>query len=249
MDYNNSLFLTLDTDWVSGRILEYTIEILESYKVKATIFVTDRIDILCKLRKSKSFELGIHPNFNCLLEGTCADKNYKIIIEEMLAIAPGAMSMRAHSLTNNSRILFDVSNAYGIKYDVNIYVPFSSGISLLPFNCSSGVIRVPFIWGDYQAISSFNKGCKHYWNAKRLLDVEGLKVFNFHPIHIFLNTETIERYNSVKKHIKNYEYIKSKRNTKECGIQTVLENLIIEAKKRQYEFCLISDIRKAGDEW
>ena len=45
-------------------------------------------------------------------------------------------------------------------------------------------------------------------DLKKYLNYKGLKVFDFHPIHIFLNSENMERYNSAREHLQNFEELK-----------------------------------------
>ena len=71
------VFLTFDIDWASDFVLEYCIDLIESAQVKATFFVTHETPLLERLRENPNFELGIHPNFNPLLEGDFRyGKNY-----------------------------------------------------------------------------------------------------------------------------------------------------------------------------
>ena len=51
------------------------------------------------------------------------------------------------------------------------------------------MIRVPYLFCDY--ITSMLDSVVETQN---LAQQEGLKVFDFHPIHIFLNTESLDRY-------------------------------------------------------
>ena len=67
--WEDSIFLTFDIDWVHDSLLAETIDLVEQARVKATWFVTHDTPLLDRLRANQKFELGIHPNFNFLLEG------------------------------------------------------------------------------------------------------------------------------------------------------------------------------------
>lgn len=85
------IFLTFDIDWASDEVLEYCLEIVEKAKVKATWFATHKTPLLKRILENPLFELGIHPNFNPLLEGNfCYGKNYKEVLEYYLEIVPNA---------------------------------------------------------------------------------------------------------------------------------------------------------------
>lgn len=65
----DAIFLTFDIDWAHDDVLNDTIDLVEDAGVAATWFVTHDTPVLDKLRANSKFELGIHPNFNFLLEG------------------------------------------------------------------------------------------------------------------------------------------------------------------------------------
>lgn len=50
-------------------------------------------------------------------------------------------------------------------------------------------------------------------------------MFGFHPIHVFLNTETLCRYEDARPYFDDYSALKSKRNTG-FGARNVLEQLV-----------------------
>ena len=70
------------------------------------------------------------------------------------------------------------------------------------------------------------------------------KIFNFHPIHLFLNTETLERYYKIKKDYHNFNVLKKNRNTKNYGVLDFFKELMKAASDGGYEFDLIRNIRK-----
>ena len=67
--WGQSIFLTLDIDWAHDEVLNDTIDLLESSGIKATWFATHDTKVLERLRVNQNFEIGIHPNFNPLLDG------------------------------------------------------------------------------------------------------------------------------------------------------------------------------------
>ena len=224
--WENRIFLTLDLDWCSDEVLEYTLDLLEEFKIKATFFVTHNTKLLEKMQKN--YELGIHPNFNFLLNGDFRyGKNIEEVVKYYLDIIPNAISVRSHSITQSSRIL-DVFEKNGLVFDCNTFIPYISGINLKVYKHWSGMIKVPYFWEDH--IDSIY-GWK--WSIKRFLKYKGLKVFNFHPIHIFLNMENVKRYNSARSYFKDYKKLKEFVNTKTYGTRNFLVDLIEKIKKEQ----------------
>jgi hypothetical protein len=165
------------------------LDIIEEYDIKATFFVTHNTPLLERMRANPKIELGIHPNFNFLLEGDFRyGKNIKEIIKYYKDIVPEAVSVRSHSLAQSSKML-DSFEEFGLIYDCNTFIPFSSGIEVSPYNITNKLIKVPHFWED-------DVHCLYEWdwNVEKFLKYKGIKVFDFHPIHIFLNTEHLDRY-------------------------------------------------------
>ncbi|RXK07201.1 polysaccharide deacetylase WbmS family protein [Halarcobacter bivalviorum] len=188
--WQNKIFITFDIDWCSDEVLSYTLDIVEKYNIKATFFVTHKTSLLERMRVNPNIELGIHPNFNPLLNGDFRyGKNINEVIKYYKNIVPEAVSVRSHSMTQNSPIL-DSFEKFGLLYDCNTFIPFSSGIELQPYeHWTEELIKVPYFWeDDIHCIYNWE------WDVKKIMNYSGIKVFDFHPIHIFLNTEHLDRY-------------------------------------------------------
>lgn len=187
--WREAVFLTIDVDWAHEEILQYTIDLLRGADISSTWFVTHESAVLSNLRGDNRFELGIHPNFNFLLEGDSRNgRNVNEVIERIMAVVPDATSVRSHSMTQSTVLLQRLRDA-GLTHDANQFVPAQSGIELRPWTLWNGMIRVPYLWED-------DVHCM-YGDALQLSDLMrmgGLKVFDFHPIHVFLNTESLDRY-------------------------------------------------------
>lgn len=189
---STTTYLTIDIDWAHGEILEDTIDLIESFGSSATWFVTHDTPLLSRLRSNSSFELGIHPNFDFLLsgngEGAQAGNNAEEVIDRLLSVVPEATSIRSHSTTQSSRLL-EMFVCRGITHECNTYIPAQAEIVLKPWRLWSGLVRVPYFWED-DAACLFGDELA----MSELVQREGLKVFDFHPIHVFLNTERLSRY-------------------------------------------------------
>jgi len=59
-----------------------------------------------------------------------------------------------------------------------------------------------------------------------LLQRKGLKVFDFHPIHVFLNTENIKRYEAARPHYYSFESLVKLRNNETFGTGDALRLLL-----------------------
>jgi len=217
----NNIFITFDTDWCSDEVLNYSLDLLNNYKVNSTFFITNKTRLLETMRKNSKIELGIHPNFNPLLSGDFKyGKNINEVITYFKKIVPEAVSARSHSMTQNAHIL-DSFEKNGIKFDCNTFIPISANINLKPYkHWSRKIIKVPYFWEDHIH-------CIYGWkyDIKKFLILDSIKVFNFHPIHIFLNTERIDRYKKSKRWIYNWKNLKKFRNSR-YGTESFLIDLL-----------------------
>jgi hypothetical protein len=188
--WKNHVFLTFDMDWAIDDILENTISILEKADVSATWFITHKTPLLCRLRENKKFELGIHPNFNKLLfqSDFSNGKDAKEIVGRLMDLVPEAVSVRSHSLTQSSTLL-DLFKEFGLSYDCNHFIPASLGYPLSPWKSWNEMVLIPHSWEDDIHIM-------YQWDYSitDILKTQGLHVFDFHPIHVALNTESLTRY-------------------------------------------------------
>lgn len=188
-------YLTLDIDWAHDEILADAITLVEAHRVPATWFVTHDTPLLARLRSNPDFELGIHPNFNFLLNGDDrAGRDAADVLDRLLAIVPEARCVRSHSTTRSSGLL-DLFHRRGLTHECNSFIPVQSGIELRPWLLWSGMTCVPYSWEDDVACLF---GQDSDWPMSRLIGLRGIKVFDFHPVHIFLNTEHMNRYEKTR---------------------------------------------------
>ena len=132
-------------------------------------------------------ELGVHPNFNPLLQGDHRFDSMKVI-ERVMEIVPNACSIRSHSLLQSER-LFDLFASQGLSHISNFFLPFNN---TQPFYLWSNMVAVPHHFQDNVLLrKDFSYSENIYFDCT-------LRVYNFHPIHIFLNSESIERYEAAR---------------------------------------------------
>ena len=217
--YKNPI-ITFDFDWAHDEILIDTIKIVEEAGINATWFVTHQTPVIENLINNPLFEVGIHPNFNGLMKGDFSNgRTAKEVMDRIFEIVPNAKSVRSHSITQSS-LLFQLFQQYGITHDSNDYIPSTSNIELHPWELESGLIKVPYFWTD--ETSCLPKTISSMYDLK---NTHGLKVFNFHPIHIFLNTENLDRYNNTRS-IHNFPKELFKNRFKGYGVRDRLYELL-----------------------
>ena len=195
--FPHSLVIILDEDWAPDFVIEDVKSLLESNQIKSTWFITHRSDILNDFKKdSELFELGIHPNF---LPNSTHGQTTQAVMEHCLDILPDTKSMRAHAYAQSSLLYSFVATHTSIAIDASIFIPHAD--HLAPFQYWIGnrsIYRTPVFWEDdnEMKIPGFR------WDVDQIdLLKPGLKIFAFHPIHIYLNTSTMAQYINMKNKI------------------------------------------------
>ena len=96
-------------------------------------------------------------------------------------------------------------------------------INIKPFwrNRNGSLLVIPYYWedGNYMGDGKFNIP-----DFSRLEYTKGIKIFNFHPIHLFTNADSINFYNDKLKNI-YHDVDKLIKIRKSYGIRNFLEEL------------------------
>jgi len=183
----NEICLTFDTDWVNDFVLQKTVDILRHYKLKATFFATHDSSLLRSLNP-ECFEIALHPNFET------TDGYYDLTtLDSLKTIYPSAVGMRSHTLFFSSRLIPRIETL-GLRYESNIFLWHHPNLQVV--DRTKNLKSIPFIWSDDKHVE-LEKAFT--LDAIPNLKMGGLKVLNFHPIHVFLNTCSQNHYLNSKK--------------------------------------------------
>lgn len=186
----DQVVLTLDVDWAPDCAIDWVAQQLVTHGVRATWFVTHLSPAVERLRERPDlFELGIHPNF---LTGSTHGATTDAVLDHCLALVPAATSVRTHALVQSTPILVRILERTAITTDVSLYLPYTPG--LRPVESRFGhrsLLRLPYFWEDDDEMQQPRPD----WRLATLLGVgPGLKVFDFHPVHIYMNATDMEQY-------------------------------------------------------
>ncbi len=238
-NFTKTAYITLDIDWACDEVIADTLDLLDSLVLPATIFITHDTPLLERMRRNPRIVLGIHPNFCPLLQGRSAHPDYHAVIHELKALVPEATCARSHALVDASPILVAFANQ-GFRNDMNLFIPFSSGIRLNPFRHYSGLQRIPYFYEDDAYCFETDKRSPE---AHLLEAGDGLKVFNFHPIHLYLNTESMTRYEQARPYFQDFPNLKQFVNPDtENGARAFLIRLAACAEANDYTFGQAADL-------
>lgn len=234
MDFNKSeSLLTLDVDWAPDFVIDYTSTMIKKFKIKATWFITHDSPAIQRLMNEPLFEVGLHPNFeNNSTQGDGIDN----ILQNLKKIAPNAKSIRTHGLLQSSKILSRF-NQYGIDVDVSLFL--TKQPLLQPhYSKYFKLNRIPYFWEDDVEME---EGAD-WKNIEKYNQIPGLKIYDFHPIHIFLNSHSFAVYEKIKNtnypNIDEVELLSQKNES--FGVETFFKSLL-ESLKNKNTFT-ISDI-------
>lgn len=219
--------ITLDCDWAPDFILEDVVNLFNEKKVKAVFFITNDSPTVQKLRKNPLFEIGIHPNFfPNSSQGDDADS----VLKYLKKITPEAKSIRTHGLYQ-STLLLKKFQEYGIENDVSILLSKTPNL-ISHYSKFFNLYRFPYFWEDDVEMDE-----EYKWSLDNpLFHKKGLKIFNFHPIHVYLNSRKMNQYNSLKKEIGlnnvNENNIKNYINKNKNGTRDFLKEIILYLKNK-----------------
>jgi len=190
--WNDKTFLTFDIDWAHDDVIDDTLQLLDEFQASCTLFATHSCGSLSNILIDSPHEIGIHPNFNNLLKGESNDSSYISVCSDLKDQFPAASSVRSHSLCFGS-LIQTIYQQLRLTHDSSVIVPYQyNQIPLFPWKMWDNLTRIPYFFCDY--VTAMNTGVDFTGLPSR----SGLKVFDFHPIHVFLNTESLARYEGTR---------------------------------------------------
>jgi hypothetical protein len=223
------IVITIDIDWAPDLVLEDTLKLLERYDVQATLFATHSTPILNEL----PHEIAIHPNY------LGKDQPESKTISELVDLFPSAQGVRAHALYTHTHLIKTYINDYGFIYQSNYLMYLQPSIQPLEL---LDIIEIPIFFADDYHLMMWDTQIGKFDPAKwSTISKHGMKVFDFHPIHIFINTEKIKNYYDIKEHYNDPEKLRSFVHKGE-GIRTILERLLNLAKERSWQFQTMEEV-------
>jgi hypothetical protein len=182
--------LTFDIDWAPDYAILKCLELVESAGCKATFFATHSTPMNREII-DRGHNLGIHPNF---LPGSSQGSNVEEVISECLNYAPNAWCMRTHSLVQSSPLLHEIFLKFPqLKLDVSLFMHRSNFAHKVKWDFEGvSFDRLLYNWEDDAQFSNFTE------NVIPELFFGELTVFDFHPIHVLLNSTDGSEYNKLK---------------------------------------------------
>jgi hypothetical protein len=188
------LLITLDIDWAPDHVIDAVAARLLDAGVCATWFVTHHSDAVDRLRdRPRQFDLGVHPN---LLAGSTHGASPSEVLAHCMSLVPQALSMRTHGLVQSTQLLDSVLAQTPLRIDASLLMPRAGWLRPVEHrHRDKRLLRIPCYWEDDVEM----RETVPEWDRKRIVAPEpGLKVLAFHPVHIFLNSPSMDAYAHLK---------------------------------------------------
>lgn len=184
--------ITIDVDWAPDFAIDWAAERLVANSVPATWFVTHESEAIDRLRRRPDlFELGIHPNFS---PGSTHGAGSSEVLRHCLAIVPDARIVRTHQLVQSTPLLTEIIGTTPIIADCSLYLPHATAAEpTVMWYEKRPLVRIPYIWEDDFEVER----PRPIWRLRGMVEPR-LRIFAFHPIHLFLNSTSMDAYRRLK---------------------------------------------------
>jgi len=194
LDGASPILMTLDVDWAPDWMIEAAAQALKAAGVRATWFATHQSPATTALLAEPLFEVGLHPNF---LAGSSHGATPDAVMTTLRSWFPAARSVRTHSLAQSEPTLALMADRYGVEVDCSIHLQHAAHVaphSLVLSDGGARLVRIPHVFQDnMHMMSGYGWDFPAPW-----LQTPGLKVMNFHPVHLALNSDDSRAYDHAK---------------------------------------------------
>ena len=198
--------ITFDIDWAPDFAIDFTANLLAERGVKSTWFVTHLSPAVERLRSCPDlFELGIHPNF---MTKSSHGVEPEQVLKTCMEFVPEAVSVRTHGLLQSGNLVDLVMSLTPVTFDVSLFHPRALHVDVVKYERFGQILwRFPYVWEDDYVMEalplSVSRDCEFFGLSETLASASGIQVFNFHPVHVFLNSNVMENYRAMKRNHSN----------------------------------------------
>lgn len=171
---------TSDLDWASEYSIQAMIDMFDELELPLTIFVTHHSEVLNRMYANRRAHVGLHPNFR--LNSTHGASRVEQL-DYCQTLWPEARYLRTHSFYDVFPLSLEMVER-GFEYDSSLCLYLQP--YCMPMKHCSGLTRFPVFWED--DIHSMKGIDFQLTKILEFLKPPGLKVFNFHPVHLFFSS-------------------------------------------------------------
>ena len=189
----SEVVVTLDIDWAPDFAIDAVAKVLRDAGVASTWFVTHTSPAVERLRADRDLiELGIHPNF---LPGSDHGSSTEEVLRHCMKLVPEARSVRTHALVQSHHILEAIVVETPVRLDLSIFLPGMAHIAPVKYAVhGDDLLRIAYYWEDDDQTMQPDP----VWSFEPHWGVAGIRILDFHPMHVYLNSKDRSAYESVK---------------------------------------------------
>ena len=201
----NAVALTFDIDWAPDWLIDEVSARVASANVRATWFATHKSPAIDRIAANPSFEVGLHPNF---LPGSTQGGSHREVMTTLRAWFPDATAVRTHSLFQSERLLELMVDEFGVTVDCSIHLPQTTHVTPHASRYTPDgalLVRLPHIFQD----NIFMLSGQTWQASPDWLQTSGLKVLNFHPVHVWLNARHSRTYEALKSRVPLSQWVRT----------------------------------------
>ena len=178
--------LTSDQDWAPEWAMERFFELTSELGAPVHLFRTNPSSVIDE-HAPDFLTQGWHPNFQI---GSTHGATTSEVIKTLGDLVPGATTVRSH-VFHESTSLWNALFSAGIRVDSQTPTVFQN--RLVPLLHSSGILRLPVFLED-DLWMELMPNSTDISQIRTALHGPGLKILNFHPIHVALNSPSMAYY-------------------------------------------------------
>lgn len=186
---------SVDTDWAPVELIEELLGLFESRGIRVTVFVTDSVLGIDRHRH----ELAMHPNITDI-------SDIQPELRRLARLLGEVHGERGHGLIQSYRHLAEFAR-HGIRYTSN-YVLFNQA-GIQPVMLTPEILELPIFWMDYIHLEMYAGDPDSFHCDYLDLSSPGLKIFDIHPHHYFLNTTSLSHYERARDKYKDVAALKA----------------------------------------
>lgn len=198
---NPLVVFTADQDWAPEWACMNFVTDLARFDLPCHLFRTSESPSLDQAYSEKLITQGWHPNFK---SNSTHGNSISEVIETMKTLVPKSRTVRAHSYFESSETWKHLFEANQI---VESHGPTIMSEGLLPLQMASNLIRVPVFFED-DVLLRDDPVALNSRDLLRKIETPGLKVFDFHPVHLGINSRSLEHYNSSRPYLQDECFFK-----------------------------------------
>jgi hypothetical protein len=218
--------VTGDQDWAPDWALEKSLRMAADLGIPFHVFATNRSPLL---DGRPGLGVGIHPNF---LRGSTHGDTGDEVVDHCLELFPAARTSRSHCFAESTPDMISLRRR-GIVADSNDCLHLQPGIT--PQMHCSGLLRIPVFLED-DVLLAHVASVPRFEELLPTLFSPGLKVFNFHPALLALNTPSAAAYEDARGDLYGGGSFPVPPQESARGIADLLRELVGEVRERGFDF-------------